>query len=375
MAIEQGCYNVKLLKVYMRRILLVLIAVCGLFAKEGIAQDPQFSQFYAAPLYINPAFTGASEYTRFGVNYRNQWPSLNPAANFVTFSFYADHYLPNANSGIGMIVTTDREGTQGLQSTSIGLSYAYQLKLSDNLVFRPGLNVSYTTRDANFSNLIFASQIDPVNGFDPTLPGDPAVGANANLNASFVDISAGGIFYSRNLYLGFAAHHINEPDQSILELSDTPSNLPMRVSIHGGYKITIGKGPLRKDLTYTHAERSITPVFQYKSQGPFDILDVGAYLHLEPVNLGVWYRGYPLKKFTSTNAVGDPQVFPQNEALIFSIGVTTSDFNIGYSYDYTLSELGVASGGAHEFSISYYLNFKKPQRVPRDQWKIPCPKN
>ena len=359
----------------MRRALLIILAIGGLFTNEGMAQDPQFSQFYAAPLYINPAFTGASEYTRFGVNYRNQWPSLN--ATFVTFSFYADHYLPNANSGIGLIVTTDREGNEGLQSTTIGASYAYQIKLSDNLVFRPGINIGYTTRDANFANLIFASQINPVTGALDG-PGDPAVTA-PGLQTSFVDISAGGIFYSRNLFLGVAAHHLNEPDQSLLDESITGINsvsaLPMRLSIHGGYKITIGKGPLRKDLTYTYAERSITPVFQYKSQGPFEILDVGAYLHLEPINFGLWYRGYPLSKFESVTNTGTVEVFPQNEALIFSLGVTTSDFNIGYSFDYTLSDLGVASGGAHEFSIAYYLNFKKPVRVPRDQWKIPCPKN
>ena len=122
--------------------------------------------------------------------------------------------------------------------------------------------------------------------------------------------------------LGVAAHHLNEPDQSLLEspllTNQQLSALPMRLSIHGGYKIIIGQGPLRKDLTYTRAERSLTPVFQYKSQGPFDILDVGAYLHLEPINLGVWYRGYPLKKFEATTNTGVVEVFPQNEALIFN---------------------------------------------------------
>ena len=351
----------------MRRALLLLIAGLGLLVEEGYAQDPQFSQFYAAPLYINPAFSGASEYTRFGVNYRNQWPSLE--ASFVTFSFYADHYLPNANSGIGFIITTDREGLAGLQSTSIGASYAYQLKLSDNIVFRPGVQFNYTTRNANFTDLVFASQIDPVTGFDPNLPGDDAV-SGSNLNVNFLDIAAGGIIYSRNLFLGFAVHHLNEPDQSLLD-DGLESRLPSRLSIHGGYKIKIGEGPLRKDLTYTLAERSLTPVFQYKRQGPFEILDVGAYLHLEPVNFGIWYRGYPLRKLET--AAGES--FPQTDALIFSLGVTTSEFTIGYSYDYTLSDLGVSSGGAHEFSIAYYLNFKKPVKVPRDRWKIPCPKN
>lgn len=358
----------------MRRALPVLIAVFGMFGGEMKAQDSQFSQFYAAPLYINPAFTGASEYTRFGLNYRNQWPSLH--ANFVTFSFYADHFLPAANSGIGMIITTDREGTKGFRSTSIGLSYAYQLRLSENLVFRPGVNIGFTTRDADFSNLIFASQIDPVTGAIGG-PGDPAL-TGVNPKTNFFDISAGGIFYSKNLFVGVAAHHINKPDQSLLNPNLTGGdkalrNLPMRLSVHGGYKIVIGRGQLRRDLTYTYAERSLTPVFQLKRQGPFSILDVGAYLHLEPLNLGIWYRGYPLEKFKMPVKGGTTQVFPQNESLIFSIGLTTNDFNIGYSYDYTLSNLGVSSGGAHEFSISYLLNFNKPLRLPRSRWKIPCP--
>jgi hypothetical protein len=67
--------------------------------------------------------------------------------------------------------------------------------------------------------------------------------------------------------------------------------------------------------------------------------------------------------------------FPNNEAIIFSVGVTTNNFNIGYSFDYTISELGIEAGGAHEFSLSYFLDFNKPVKVPRDRWRIPCPKN
>ena len=132
-----------------KRILVVFVfSVISLV--ELRAQDPQYSQFYAAPLYINPGFTGTSGYTRFGVNYRNQWPNLD--ASFNTFSFYADHYLQNINSGIGLIVTTDQAGTVGLNSTNLGLSYAYQIRLSENLIFSPGIQVSYFNRNAGFQN-------------------------------------------------------------------------------------------------------------------------------------------------------------------------------------------------------------------------------
>lgn len=345
----------------MRRLILLYLVVMGLFSGKLLhAQDPQFSQFYAAPLYINPAFTGSSEYTRFGVNYRNQWPNLQ--ASFNTFSFYADHYVPEYNSGIGMIITTDREGAAGLTSTSIGFSYAYQLQISDNLAFRPGIQYSFVGKNAGFQDLVFANQIDPVSGaIDRTIT-DPSI-INSDLRVSFGDLSVGGILFSRNLFLGAAVQHLTEPNQSLI---DGQSPLPQRITIHGGYKINIGSGPLRRDLTYTNAERSITPVFQYKQQGQFSQLDIGAFLHLEPINFGLQYRGLPFKSFEN---------FPNNEALIFTLGVTTNNFNIGYSFDYTLSELGINAGGAHEFSMSYLLNFNKPLKVPRDRWKIPCPKN
>ena len=344
----------------MRKIFFLLIVALGLGIGQAKAQDPQFSQFYAAPLYVNPAFTGASGFTRIGTNYRNQWPSLD--ASFVTFSVYADHYLERYNSGVGFIVTTDREGVAGLQSTNVGFSYAYQLKLSDNLVFRPGIQANYFMRNANFNNLIFASQINPITGFDPNLPGDPSV-SGSNLNVNYLDLGLGGILYSRNLFIGASLQHLTEPNQSLID-GDSP--LPQRLSIHGGYKIMLKAGALRRDLTYTRKERSITPIFQYKTQGEFSQLDAGFFLHLEPINLGLQYRGLPMKSFEN---------FPNNEALVFSFGVTTSDFNFGYSYDYTLSELSNASGGAHEISISYLFQWGKPLKVPRDKWSIPCPKN
>ncbi len=80
--------------------LMVLVVVLILAAGETVtAQDPQFSQFYAAPLYLNPAFAGSTGQARVGANYRNQWPAID--ANFNTFSAFADFYIEDKNSGCG----------------------------------------------------------------------------------------------------------------------------------------------------------------------------------------------------------------------------------------------------------------------------------
>jgi hypothetical protein len=57
------------------------------------AQDLHFSQYFNAPLIVNPANTGFipdGDY-RVGINYRNQWANIgNP---YKTFSAYGDGQL------------------------------------------------------------------------------------------------------------------------------------------------------------------------------------------------------------------------------------------------------------------------------------------
>src|SRR6478609_636567 len=116
--------------------------ICGwilLTALSVTAQDPQFSQFYAAPLYLNPAFAGSTQQGRVGMNYRNQWPAID--ANFTTVSAYADFYIEDKNSGVGALLTRDYVGIVGLQSISFAVQYAYQLQLTKELSFRPGIQI------------------------------------------------------------------------------------------------------------------------------------------------------------------------------------------------------------------------------------------
>ena len=69
------------------------------FAADGrlSAQDPQFSQFYAAFLHLNPAFAGANNRGRAEVNYRNQWSALRHS--FTTISAYADYFSKRMAGG------------------------------------------------------------------------------------------------------------------------------------------------------------------------------------------------------------------------------------------------------------------------------------
>ena len=125
---------------------------------SAFAQDPQYSQYYAAPLYLNPAMAGGELTGRVGFNYRNQWPSID--AQFTTFSAFYDTYLPDYNAGVGFHVMQDTEGAAKLRSTTISGIFSYELKLGENSYFRPGFQASYIRREIGFyENLIFANQI------------------------------------------------------------------------------------------------------------------------------------------------------------------------------------------------------------------------
>ncbi len=334
---------------------MILVVITSVSFNELQAQDPQFSQYYAAPLYLNPGLTGINQKGRAGVNYRNQWPSID--ANYVTYSAYVDYFFEDKYSGLGFIVNRDEEGIAGLRSTNVGLQYAYQLQINYNWTFRPGMEVSYYWRDINFSNLTFGDQ------FDESGLVNPVTGEvfDTGLNKQFFDLAFGGILYNGNLWFGAAMHHVLEPNQSLAG-GDDP--LSRKFSLHGGYKIPFTKISNRSRPDPHGRERSITPSINYKQQGPFKQLDLGVYLTLEPVLFGVWYRGLPLDGFDNTK---------NSEAIISMFGLNMGDITFGYSFDYTISDLGIGSGGAHEISLIYTFSLADPRKPSREVRELRCP--
>jgi type IX secretion system PorP/SprF family membrane protein len=341
--------------------LLLFFAFMLVFEGVVTAQDPQFSQFYAAPLYLNPALTGATGQARAGLNYRNQWPAID--ANFTTMSVYFDYFIEDKNSGVGMILTRDMEGLAGLRNMSLGLQYSYELQLTRDIGFRPGVQVALYNRDINFGRLTFGDQYDPATGEFIDQP--TAETFNTFASKTFVDLAFGGVFFTRNAWLGASAWHLTQPNQSLIGEN---SPLPMKLSLHGGFKFYLKPGAVGTGIYTRKAERSLAPAFQFRHQGRFDQLDLGMYFTTEPLVLGMWYRGVPFKNLNG---------IVNHESIVLLLGFVKlgakDAINIGYSFDYTISKLGPASGGAHEFSLVYTWPMRNPRKPPKDKLIIPCP--
>jgi type IX secretion system PorP/SprF family membrane protein len=299
------------------------------------AQDPTFTQFYANPLYLNPAFAGSHGCPRFALNYRNEWPSLS--GNYVTYSASYDQYFKNISGGFGVLATHDQQGQGTINTSMLGLVYSYHLTLGRKWKMMFGARASWYQKFLDWDKLTFGDMIDPRRGFIYATGDVPRGGSRG-----FFDASAGTVIFNKHFFAGFAAHHLNTPNESMI-IGNSP--LPMRFTGHMGAEIQLGRQSKYSNGT------SIMPNVIYQYQNGFQELSVGTYVKYGAFNVGFWYRN--------------------KDAFIMTIGVNTGKFKLGYSYDVTVSKLnnGV-SGGSHEISLGLNLSCKSK---PISFKTISCP--
>lgn len=319
-----------------------------------LGQDPQFSQFYAAPVFLNPAFTGNTTQGRFAANYRNQWTALPKA--FVSYGASYEYNLINLNSGIGFSAQTDKAGSAGLRYTSISGYYSYLVQVSRKLSVRAGMGFGHVTRDIDYDKLVFGDQL--IRGGGATNASALALRRFESEVVNYFDFSSGAVVFTPTYWAGISAHHLNQPNQSLV---GGEAQLPLKFSIHGGYNINLQRNVKREVIT------SITLAANYKSQQRWDQFDFGGYFTYVPFVFGVWYRGINGLKQNGYNT-------PNHDAITALVGTKYKEFKFGYSYDLTISKLAINTGGSHEVAIIYEhasKNYRKRKRR-RSTVLIPC---
>ncbi|HRJ30020.1 MAG TPA: type IX secretion system membrane protein PorP/SprF [Cyclobacteriaceae bacterium] len=336
------------------RISAVVVGVISLVSVN--AQDIQFSQYYQAPLYLNPGFAGITPQQRVAVNHRVQWPNLPQA--FATYAVSYDIFVDELRSGFGFLATTDKMGSAGWRTTTAGLLYSYKVKLNDNLVFSPGLYFGYGTNGIDRSRIRLGDglEFERDGQYYSIDPDQDRIGRQ-----SYFDFGSGALLYSRLFWIGAAFHHMNQPNLSVL---GDVSRLPMKGTVHTGLRINLSDGTFRSS---SYRISYLTPSIMYRWQGKsFSQFDMGLNYHIDPISVGIWYRGKPWEK-NVVNSIS-------SDALIIQLGLYMKNLNIGYSYDFTVSELQTTSGGAHEVSLVYQFSTKPVQRSVKQKYRlIPCP--
>lgn len=325
----------------MKRQIYVISALVGILFTLGLdakAQDPEFTQFYANPLYLNPAFAGTARCPRLVMNYRNQWPALS--GTFVTTSASYDQHVETISGGLGLLVTNDRAG-RTLNTTRVSGIYSYQQAISRTFSLKAGFEATYFQKSLDWSQLQFGDQIDPRKGFIYETQDVPRGG-----NVNGVDFSAGILGFSDKFYIGAAVHHLNEPNESLVVGT---SRLPMKFTGHAGAVIPI-------DRRSRYSDANISPNVLWRLQGEFQQLNVGLYVNKGPIVGGIWYRSLFFTDY--------------RDAFIVLVGIQTDVIRFGYSYDVTVSELTPATGGSHEVSMTIQFDCRPKRRKFRT---ISCP--
>jgi type IX secretion system PorP/SprF family membrane protein len=299
-------------------------------------QDPQFSQFYSNPLYLAPSFAGAVEGSRVAMVYRSQWWEMS--SPFKVYSLSYDHYFSTFNSGVGCIIYKDVAGTSQLGSLNIGLQYSYNFKIFNLVHIRPGL-AFYYVEHGFFNDLVYMDEIvGGVTGAD-----DPSRERSRD-----IDIGSSALVYTKKLWAGVTVDHMLTPNISLYAAETT---LPVKLSVYGGYEFR------RRGRLLKPSDETMTFAFNYKKQADIQQLDLGVYWYNYPLVLGLWYRGLP---YINSQ---------RGDAMVFLVGIKTRQFNVGYSYDFTISNLLGAVLGSHEISMTY--KFLLPKRTKKGS--VPCP--
>ncbi|KLT64546.1 PorP/SprF family type IX secretion system membrane protein [Pedobacter sp. BMA] len=321
----------------MRRVSLLLLLIAGPLIALG--QDHIFSQFYNAPIYLNPALTGQFEGDmRFNALYRNQWSGL--ASDYAYMSASGDLNLHNMNSGIGLIFNRSSEGTAYLVKNNIAASYSYIID-GDDFTLSFGLQAGITNQKLNWDKLVFGDQIDIGSGY---LPGSISGAERPSVDSRFyLDANAGTNLVFGKFMMGLAAHHLNRPDESI---SGFQAKLPVRISGNLSYKLTLIPDQYDRDGSYI-----IPSIVAYKQQN-VSSYSAGLQYKYAGINAGIWYRN-------DGNANG-------NDAIVFSVifdifnrRTNGEKFRLGISHDATTSKINYSNtGGTSEIGVGYEKYYK-----------------
>ncbi len=328
---------------------ITFIIVCLITAGSLKAQDPIYSQFYIDPLQINPGFTGNTYVPKVALSYRMQWPLIAFAYNSYAASY--DQYFEQANSGFGMNILSDNAGNGIYVHNKISLFYAYRMRLTGDSYLKIGIDAAFVQNRLDWNKLTFSDQLNAE--FGAISPGGTPYPTNElqpdRLTRNYADASFGILYFNPNYYVGASAKHINTPNDNFLRINDNLfSGLPLRLSVHAGAEIPVGNYNIGGFRTF------ISPNVLYVRQGEFAQLNVGAYANLGVIFLGTWYR------HANTNP----------DALIFSTGIKQGNLKIGYSFDLTISQLSVNSGGAHEIGISFLIGNEEKRTDYNDCFQL-----
>ncbi|MGE0090515.1 MAG: PorP/SprF family type IX secretion system membrane protein [Bacteroidales bacterium] len=322
----------------MKKVFLLIIVI---YCNQLFSQDIEFSQYYANPLYLNPAFAGSDDMSRIYLNYRTMLPSS--FGDFSTYSASYDQYLDGIGGGLGFQIMNDRQAQGTINALNFNIIYAYHFQLRKKWSFSFGLQAGYDIHSFNTSGLVFPDMIDESTG--ELSPNTEKIGQKA----MFFDFAAGFLTWYENYYFGLSVDHLSKPISSL----GTQYNgiIGRKYTLHGGVDIPIYNSLGRVDMTFS-------PNLIFQLQDDATKINLGVYLTKKIITGGLW-----LKTNTQFNLTG----------AVLMLGVTGDYSSFAYSYDvpFYLGGINGIISGSHEVTFLYKFKYKSKRKKMQ---AIKCPK-
>jgi type IX secretion system PorP/SprF family membrane protein len=274
-------------------------------------QDPLSSQYMFNTLTFNPGVAGVSGMVCATAINRQQWVGFKGAPSTTIFNVSAPIKPFNIRSGVGLLVESDNVGFD--KDIGVSASYSYHLDLGQG-VLGIGLNAGVLNKTLNPTWEI------PTGDSHTPPSGDPLIPENKE---SYVAFDAGlGLFYKTDKYYGsLSVTHINQPK---IKFSKGTPYVSRHYYFTAGYTLQLPDPALEL----------LPSVFAFTDGKAYQFNLTSLIRYNKKFWGGVSYR--------------------YGDAFIGIIGLELfNGLRFGYSYDFTISEMGKSSSGSHEFMVNY----------------------
>ena len=280
-----------------------------------------YSHYYYKPMVYNPAYTGTDDAPNAMFINHTQWVGFKGAPQYNILTF--DGNFKNKNTGLGVIIISDRKGVTSRMGGNLNYSYKLVFNTKTHLLF--GLSAGVINQTIDFSNAVTETS------------NDPSLFANTQQKTTF-DANAGLAFVWDEFEFGFSIPQL--ANNKIAYISNTDLRTYYTQARHYmstiKYKFIVSKV---KDI-------SITPLVlvRYTPKAPFQF---DANVNLDWKNkfwIGATYKN--------------------NYAIGAVAGVTLyKRLSIAYSYDFITGNIGKYSGLSHEIMLNFKFIKNKKETI------------
>ena len=295
----------------MKKVYITLALVVTAMLNADAQQLPLYSQSYFNPFLYNPATAGINEGTNAYLIHRRQWTGI--AGSPVTNAFTVDGFFEDKNVGLGLAIFNDVQDIN--ERLGIYTSYAYRLKLNDDMQLRFGLTLGFLDNRIDYSRAVVKDAADPM-----LLNGQMQ-------RKSALDANIGVSFNWKDLRIGFSVPQLIGQR---VELATYDSKTYYQLNRH--YLASVTYKWMFNESQQLALEPMAMVRFMPNTPAQYDIMAQCSWKDM--VWLGVAYR--------SSYAVGI-------NARVKLFG----NLSAGYAYDIIISPLKTSAGISHEFMLGY----------------------